>query len=168
MACLRGRMTTMLLLLQLVAVLHLISIAFAWSSECPGKINSCNKALSATASSKSKNSFDACLITCSNAYGDWMSPNNGDPWAAMDCVVAQSGLQCPFNPAERTTSDCSRVIGVCTGAPVDRSRLPGKQPNFQALQQPTTCPFLQTMCSTCLETQFGTPAVCGPVCSLRC
>jgi hypothetical protein len=168
MACLRGRMTTMLLLLQLVAVLQLISIAFAWSSECPGKINACSRALSATASLKSKNSFDACLITCSNAYGDWLWPENGYPWAAMDCVAAQSGLQCPFNPAERTTSDCSRVIGACTGAPVDISQFQGKQPNMQALQQQTNCPILQTICSTCLAAPSATPAVCGPVCSLRC
>jgi hypothetical protein len=168
MACLRGRMTTMLLLLQLAAVLQLISIAFAWSSECPGKINACIKALSATASSKSKTSLDACLSTCSIAYGDWLSPDNGYAWVAQVCSIAVSGQLCPFNPADRIVSDCSRVIDLCTGAPVDISQFQGKQPDTQALQQQTNCLLLQSLCSTCRLGSPGFPAACGPVCSLRC
>jgi hypothetical protein len=164
----RGSMTAKLLLLQLVAVLQLLSIAFAWSSECPGKINTCYVALSTTAFSKSKESLDACLMACSLAYGDWLWPDNGYPWAALDCVAAQSGLLCPFNPSERTTFDCSSVIGVCTGTPLDISQFQGKIPDTQALQQQTNCLTLQSICSTCLAAPFGTPTVCGPVCSLRC
>jgi hypothetical protein len=166
---LRGSMTAkLLLLLQLVAVLQLSSIAFAWSSECPGKVNTCNMALSTTAFSKSKESLDACLMACSLAYGDWLWPDNGYPWAAMDCVAAQSGILCPFNPAERTTFDCASVIGVCTGTPVDISQFQGKEPDAQVLLQQTNCLTLQSICTTCLAVPSGTQDVCRPVCSLRC
>jgi hypothetical protein len=159
-----------LLPLQLIAALQLISIAFAWSSECPGKINTCVTAISNTAFSKSKESLDACLSTCSIAYGDWLWPDNGYPLAGNVCSTAVSGLLCPFNPAERTISDCASPIDLCTGAPLDISQFQGKQPDTQALQQQqqTNCLRLQTLCSTCLAAPSGTPAVCGPVCSLRC
>jgi hypothetical protein len=164
----RGSMTAKLLLLQVIAALQLISIAFAWSSECPGKINTCVTAISNTAFSKSKESLDACLSTCSNAYGDWLWPDNGYPWAAWTCSMAVSGLMCPFNPAERIVSDCSSVINLCTGAPVDISQFQGKQPDMQALQQQTDCSVLQSICPTCLAGSRDFPAACGPVCSLRC